>query len=112
MQFYFMPCFAASLEAQPVGEKHYQFDYLVPRSLLAVGLTRILMQAKFPNDESQNQRRRGGRLEVIWLNALQPKEGSTCPCCMVTDPLQKGTYLILLSEDAPPCLLSFFRKGL
>lgn len=43
MQFPFMPCFAASLEAQPIGEKHYQFDFLVPRSLLAVGLTRILM---------------------------------------------------------------------
>lgn len=52
-----MPCFAAPLEAQPAGEKqYYQFDYLVSQSLLAVGLTRILIQAKFPNNKSQNQR--------------------------------------------------------
>lgn len=36
MQFYFRPCFAASLEAQPIGEKHYQFDYLVSPSLPTV----------------------------------------------------------------------------
>lgn len=82
-----MPCFAAPLEAQPVEAKHYQFDYLVSHSLLAVGLTRILMPAEFSNNESQNQR--GGRkVRSHLVEHSTPKEGSVCPCYMVIDPPQ------------------------